>query len=196
LEKIPMKRSGYIKRKTPLRAKKPLGANIPAADALFGIWGLKRVKKPTVKGSGLKRGGRLPRVKKGRLGALERDCESLWAAYIKMRYGNKSVLSGAGGALDACHLYGRGRLTTKFHPLNGVPLTRAEADHFTQHPAEFYKWVRGWWKHETMTLDDLERMSNIITHPTEEWFLEIQKTLRQEIANCKEGAAWLAGGIY
>ena len=181
-----MKRSGPIQRRTPLRNKKPFRrGNVPAADALMGIWGLKRVKaSPRDRES--KPAKRLPRVKKGRCGTLERECEVLWAVYIKLRYGNKSVLSGAGGLLDAAHVYGRGRLTTKFHLLNGIPLTRLEATYFTDHPTEFYAWVRHWWPHTELTVEALERLSNTITHPTEDWFLQRRDELRASIQALKD----------
>lgn len=158
-----MKRCGPLRRHTPLRARKPLHSR-----------------------SRLKRGGRLPRQRKGRIAELERECERLWSDYIKLRYGNKSVLSGVGGPLDAAHLYGRGRLTTKFHPLNGVPLTRVQATYFTENPTVFYQWVRAWWPHQEMSLDELERLSNTITHPTEDWFIEQRDTLRSAIQSLKD----------
>ena len=176
-----MKRTPLI-RKTPLRSKRTFRANIAAGDTLMGVFGLKRV---SAKPREVKPRARLPRVKKGRLANIERECEILWAAYIKLRYGNKSVLSGAQGPLDAAHVWPRTRLTTKFHPLNGIPLTRAEATNFTEHPSDFYNWVRRWWPHAELTLDALEQLSNTFTHPTEDWFLARRDELRAAIKDYK-----------
>ena len=119
---------------------------------------------------------------KGRLSRLEQECEILWATCIKLRYGNKSLLSGVGGSLDSAHCFPRTRLTTKFDLRNGVPLTRTEASYFTDNPSKFYEWLRKIWPHKDISLDDLERLSNTYTHPNEEWFLTERDKLRSFLA--------------
>ena len=203
-----MKRSGFIKRKTPLRAKKPWRPNVPVADSLMGIWGLKRVK-PMARGGGFKPLAhrqparkpvkRLPYRSKGRIANLEAECDQLWRMVVKARWGNRSAKNGGRYELESAHIVPRGHHSTRWNIYNGIPLEKTEHADFTAHNAKFIAWVREWWPYSAPTLDGLLAAGERFQPVTEDFLLGIREELRAALKDgkCPEcEAAWLAGGIY
>lgn len=105
-------------------------------------------------------------------GSLERRCEDAWRKFIIARDG-KCRITGRTDNLEAAHIIPRSAaLNTKFHPLNGVALTKWTHDHYTNNP-------RAWPICAVAIIgmdayQDLEALARIkVYSPDEAWF-EIQ----------------------
>ena len=180
-----MKRGGPLRRRTPLRNKKPFRPNYPAADALMGIWGLKRSKASPQRREP-KPVKRMPRVKKSRCGALERECDHLFRTAVKLRDGHKSVMSGLAGVIECAHIFTRSRHSTRWLLDNAVTLLKSEHQYFTDRPSEFMAWVRLYFGDRVPTVDDLERLSLQRQPVTEAFLIDVRNELRSAIQSLKD----------
>lgn len=72
------------------------------------------------------------------MGGLKRDkLDAVFSDLVRERAGWKSELSGSNESLQACHIYSRKFLSTRWHPLNAVCLTASEHTIFTDRPVAF-----------------------------------------------------------
>jgi len=139
---------------------------------------------PLKRTGSLKRSGKLRHRSKGSIAKLESECDQLWKAAIHLRDKNRCRESGAFDLkLDAAHIFTRSRHATRWSVHNGVSLLPDTHMYFHANPNEFMEWVRKWWPHTDINLDELEAMSNRIQPVTEMFLLGVKKDLTDYITS-------------